>query len=450
MKKIEEKVINFIDTYSLINPNENLLIAFSGGPDSVFALHFLNKFRKKFKCNISAVHFNHNLRGNESNEDEFFVDTQCKKFGIELNIIQLDVKNYARNNKLSIEEAARILRYNELSKIATSQSIDKIITAHNLDDNAETILMNLFSGTGISGLSGIPIKRDKFIRPFLCLKKKEIIDYLDNHNLSYRIDSSNLINDFKRNFFRNKILPLIEKVNPSFNVALFRSSQNLIKQKEFETKTLEFLLKNFIKKIKNGFELNLDLINIYDEIPGEFLKIFLNKYFNYQLEHKDYTKINNLAINQKGKSISLKKFIRVVKENDSLVFTSKKNNTKIESIEIKIGEAKNIFGKTIFIEEVKKSEKISPISYELISADNLDNKFVVRKWKSGDKFKPLGMKKEKKVSDFLTDLKIPASTKKDKLVMLNRNQIIWIVGLRISDEVRITNETKKVIKLWIK
>jgi len=449
MKSIEEKVINFIARYGLIGQKENLLIAFSGGPDSVFALHFFYKFRKKFRCNISAVHFNHNLRGNESKEDENFAIAQCKKLRVDLNIIQLDVKAFAKKNKLSLEEAARILRYNELSKFAKRNSIDKIITAHNLNDNTETILMNLFSGTGISGLSGIPIKRENIIRPLLCLTKKEILQYLNHNKINYRIDSSNLENDFKRNFIRNKILPLIKEINPSFDDALFRSSQNFLKQKEFENKSIEYLILNFSKKIKNGYELSLDLLKIYDEIPGEFLKFFLKKYFDYQLEHKDYIKINKLAFNQKGKSIALKNYLKVIKESDTLVFT-KKIIDNIEAVEIKIGESKKISGKTIKIESTTKSEKLSPNNYELIAADNLDDTFIIRNWKIGDKFKPLGMKKEKNVSDFLTDLKIPAAVKKEQLVMINRNQIIWIVGLRISDDVKITSETKKVIKLWIK
>lgn len=449
MKSIEEKVINFIARYGLIGQKENLLIAFSGGPDSVFALHFFYKFRKKFRCNISAVHFNHNLRGNESKEDENFAIAQCKKLRVDLNIIQLDVKAFAKKNKLSLEEAARILRYNELSKFAKRNSIDKIITAHNLNDNTETILMNLFSGTGISGLSGIPIKRENIIRPLLCLTKKEVLQYLNHNKINYRIDSSNLENDFKRNFIRNKILPLIEEINPSFDDALFRSSQNFLKQKEFENKSIEYLIQNFSKQIKNGYELSLDLLKIYGEIPGEFLKFFLKKYFDYQLEHKDYIKINKLAFNQKGKSIALKNYLKVIKESDTLVFT-KKIIDNIEAVEIKIGESKKISGKTIKIESTTKSEKLSPNNYELIAADNLDDTFIIRNWKIGDKFKPLGMKKEKNVSDFLTDLKIPAAVKKEQLVMINRNQIIWIVGLRISDDVKITSETKKVIKLWIK
>lgn len=449
MKSIEEKVINFIARYGLIGQKENLLIAFSGGPDSVFALHFFYKFRKKFRCNISAVHFNHNLRGNESKEDENFAIAQCKKLRVDLNIIQLDVKAFAKKNKLSLEEAARILRYNELSKFAKRNSIDKIITAHNLNDNTETILMNLFSGTGISGLSGIPIKRENIIRPLLCLTKKEILQYLNHNKINYRIDSSNLENDFKRNFIRNKILPLIEEINPSFDDALFRSSQNFLKQKEFENNSIEYLMQNFSKQIKNGYELSLDLLKIYDEIPGEFLKFFLKKYFDYQLEHKDYIKINKLAFNQKGKSIALKNYLKVIKESDALVFT-KKIIDNIEAVEIKIGESKKISEKTIKIESTTKSEKLSPDNYELIAADNLDDTFIIRNWEIGDKFKPLGMKKEKNVSDFLTDLKIPAAIKKEQLVMINRNQIIWIVGLRISDDVKITSETKKVIKLWIK
>lgn len=451
MKKIEQKVLQFIHFNDLINPNDNLLVAFSGGPDSTFAIYFFNKFKKKFKCNLSAVHFNHNLRGDESQEDEIFVKKFCEKFNINFHIVNLDVKSYAKANKLSIEEAARELRYFHLKKISDENNFNKIITAHNKNDNTETILQNLFAGTGVKGLVGIPIFRDKLIRPFLCLDKIEIIEYLNQNKIDYRIDLSNFSNEFKRNYLRNKILPLIRKdINPSVDDAFLRFSNNLNEQIYFENKTNDYLIKKFTKRIKNGFELSLSILKIYDKIPGTFLKKFFEEKLNSTFSHNDYIKVNELIKKQKGKSIQLKKNVTALREDDSINFLTNEEN-HFKEINIKLGEEKKFDDKRIKIIESNLSDNFSKEKkYELISADKLSNNFTLRYWKDGDKFKPLGMNKLKKISDFLTDLKIPSNQKRKIPVLINRNQIIYVVGLRISNDVKITNKTKRVIKICLK
>ena len=165
MKATEQKVIGFINRYKLIIPGEKLLIALSGGPDSVFALYFLLKYLKKYKIELLAVHFNHNLRGKESNQDEKFCEKLCENLNVPFYSVQLYVKTFAKQNKLSIEEAARKLRYSNLIEIAKDFNCNKIVTAHNQSDNTETVLLNFFSGTGYSGFSGIPVQRENIIRP---------------------------------------------------------------------------------------------------------------------------------------------------------------------------------------------------------------------------------------------------------------------------------------------
>lgn len=449
MKKVEEKVLSFIRQNNLINDDDNILLALSGGPDSVFALHFLSKFLKKFKCKLAAVHINHQLRKNESDEDEVFVRDLCKKYKVDCFTQCVNVKKLAKEKKLSIEEAARNLRYSQIFKLAEEFSFNKIVTAHNLTDNTETILINLFSGAGIAGLSGIPIQRKSIIRPFLVLTKSEILDYLEKYRISYRIDSSNYSNDFKRNIIRNKILPLIrEEINPSLDSALFRSSLNLLNQKIFEKKTIDFLISKFVVKKDEVVELKLSLVKHFGEIPGELLKHILHLNFSYQLEYSDYSKINSLVTNQKGKLVELKNGLKVYREKKSVIIKKETSFLNNEII-IRVGEKKDIFNTSIELSEADPVINLSKNkNFEIIDTDNLEDKFIVRKWKSGDYFKPIGMKKFKKVSDFLTDLKIPSAEKKNKLVLINRNQIIWIVGLRISDDVKITNKTKRALKLW--
>lgn len=451
MKKTEEKIIRFIETNKLIVKGERILVAFSGGPDSVFALQFLKKFQNKYKIEISAVHFNHQLRGDESDIDEQFSKQFCEKLGVKLFNTKLDVKKLAKAKKLSIEEAARKLRYQNIEKLCNEKKFDKVVTAHNLSDNTETVLLNLLNGTSSSGISGIPVKRGNIIRPILCVTKTEILEYLDKSRIIYQVDSSNMSDDFKRNFLRNRILPLLRsKINPALDEAVFRTTSNLKSQNSFNKKSLDYFLAAFVKKEENGFELRLNIIKVFGEITGEILKKLLEDCFSYEFKHDDYVSINSLAANQKGKKLNLGSGISVYKEEELLRF-QKEEVVSSKEVEFIAGSIGKYGTTTVNVKEEKlETNPTKKKDYELICADGLDKNFVLRTWKNGDNFKPIGFKGTKKVSDFLTDVKIPASEKKNQLVLLNRNKIIWVVGLRISDEVKITNKTKRVYKLWTK
>lgn len=453
MKRTEQKVLRFIEQQKLISAGDKLLIAFSGGPDSVFALNFLSKYRKKYKIDLLAVHFNHGLRGKESDHDEEF----AKEFSASLNIPiiskRLSVKTFAAKNKISIEEAARKLRYKNLKDIAIEKHFSKIVTAHNKSDNTETILLNLFSGTGLSGLSGIPIMRGKIIRPIMCLTKQEITEYLEHKNISYRVDSSNESNDFKRNYIRNRILTLIKlKLNPEIDDALFRSLKNFDSTLQFNKKFVDYLIVEYVSFKDASISIRLPMVKIFDgEIPGEILKEILKKNFDHEFGYDDYLKINSLIGKQKGKRVQISKKYLAQKESDciSIQTVGRLSNEKIE---IKVGEEIKFGSEKIGIEQVErenvKFRKDGKV--EFISPPTSNEKFILRMWKSGDKFKPLGMNNFKKVSDFLTDVKIPASQKKNQLVLTIRNQIAWIVGLRIDERFKLNSNKRKIFKVWVK
>lgn len=452
MKKTEQKVLKFIEQFRLINKGDKILVAFSGGPDSVFALHFLCKFKKKYKIELHALHFNHGLRGKESDGDENFAKEFCNKQSVPFISQKLKVKNFSKKNKLSIEEAARLLRYRNLEKIALKTGCAKIVTAHNQSDNTETILMNLFSGTGLSGLSGIPVRRENIIRPLLCLSKKEIEDYLRGQKINYRIDSSNLSDNYRRNYIRNQILPLIKtKLNPQIDESVFRSSQNLSNALQLNENLVEQLFAEYVTPLRNALNIKIQLSDLFNgEIPGEVLRTILKRKFNHSLEYADFIKINSLIAKQKGRQVQLTNNLCAIRESESirierLLKASNKNIEIQAGGEITVGSQK-IGTKLAAIEDVKfiKGGKV-----EFISADNLDEKFILRVWNPGDKFKPLGMKHLKKVSDFLTDEKIPSSDRKKQMVLLTRNQIVWVVGLRIDDRFKLNSKTKKVYKLWV-
>jgi len=172
MKNIEQSVLKFINDKNLIQKDDRILIALSGGPDSVFLLHFLLKYKRKLRITLGALHVNHRLRGKEADLDEEFCRNLCGKLEIIFYSVKKNVKEYTVKNKLSVEEAGRIIRYRELEKAASAQNYSKIATAHNCDDNVETVLLNLIKGTGLKGISGIPVSRGKIIRPVLCLTKE--------------------------------------------------------------------------------------------------------------------------------------------------------------------------------------------------------------------------------------------------------------------------------------
>lgn len=453
MKKVEQKVIEFISHYSLINVNDRLLISFSGGPDSVFALHFLSKFRRKYNIELTAVHFDHGLRGKESDADEEFSIEFCKQYNIPIITKEIDVKGFAYKNKMSVEEAARILRYDLLESIRKELRFNKIVTAHNQSDNTETILLNICSGTGVTGFTGIPIQRGNIIRPFLCLTKKEIVDYLDNSGIKYRIDSSNLDSEFKRNFLRNQIIPLLRKnINPSLDGSIFRSSKILESFIPTIKKQVEKKSSGLVTYLNGSLLIALKFFELSEEgILGDIVKSKFKKYFKYEFGYNDLKKIIRLSSQQKGKSVQLRKGLIALKEKDHVLV--EKSNSTDKQLSVRVGLNSNtvLLGKKVGIEktDLKKVILKRNKNVEFVNADKLSGIFILRRWKNGDKFIPLGMKNFKKVSDFLTDEKISSANKKNQLVLTNRNNIVWVVGLRIDDRYKINSQTKEIYKLWV-
>ncbi|MCZ7603483.1 MAG: tRNA lysidine(34) synthetase TilS [Melioribacteraceae bacterium] len=451
-KTIEQKVINFIDTHKLISEGDKLLVGLSGGPDSVFLIHFLKKFQRKYKIEISAAHLNHKLRGNDSEKDEEFCKNLCMKLNVEFVTTHSDIKKLKSTSKKSIEELARIERYKFFEYTAAKIHADKIVTAHNLNDNTETILLNLFKGTGIKGIAGIPIQRNKIIRPVLSISKKEIVDYLRKSKLKYRKDKSNEENNYQRNIIRNKIVPIIEsELNPGFSEAIFRTSLNMrLIAKIISTQTQSFF-KKYVDQQENKVFIKLNLFTEVDELfIDEVLKLSLVIFLHSEVTSKDILKLRKLAESQVGSEVKFKNNFSALRERELLLL---KRSTKFESTEskIRVGQSLRIEDCEISIYNVKNSRFIMNQSgCEHVSLDVEHPTFTIRKWKDGDKFIPLGMQNFKKVSDFLIDKKISSSNKKNQLVLTYRNQIIWLVGLRIDERFKITTNTKRAFKLCLK
>jgi tRNA(Ile)-lysidine synthase len=453
MKRIEQKVLKYIDEKNLIAKKDKVLVALSGGPDSVFLLHFLFKYKRKLNIGLGALHINHGLRGKDAELDQEFCDIFCRKLGVKFYSIKKNIKDYAVKNKISVEEAGRIIRYKEFEKTASSYNFSKIATAHICNDNAETVLLNLIKGTGLRGISGIPPVRGKIIRPLLCLTKEEILRYLNNYKIDFRTDLTNLEIDFERNFIRNKIIPLIrERLNPNFETAVLKSSEVFKEASDYIEKQLQSFIPGFIDE-KEFLRFDLFTLNQIDkDLLSILFKASLEKKFKKQTTFNDCKRIISLVKVRTGKTINLSNNLIAIKERDSIDVYQKKTNKNFEPVEIKPGSKAKFDGKSLLIRKRKSIPEVftDDKSVEYIKGDNLRDKFVLRRWNAGDRFYPLGMKGSKKISDFLNEQKVPSANKKEQLVLTNNGKIVWVLGLRIDDRFKITKNARKVYELCLK
>lgn len=451
MKKTEQKVISFIKTHDLILDGDKILVAFSGGPDSVFALNFLNKFKNKYSIQLIALHFNHQLRDSDSLSDEKFSEQYCDSLDISFFAKKLNVSKEAKLKKQSIEEAARELRYKYLEAFAHKHKCNKILTAHNQSDNTETVLLNLCSGSGVAGISGIPIRRGNIIRPFLCLTKSEIITYLKKYSIEYCRDLSNDSSEFKRNFLRNEVIPkLRDNLNPSLDAAVFRTSNFLLNVNGILNQVAAFIIRNEINYSKNKFDFPVSLISDFDQVTGGLLLREAIKKFGVEISSAEIDRLLKLAVSQKGKRVLLSGKLIAFREEDRITF-SKTEARNENTVDVVVGMEAQLNSIKLKIEEISNNKnKVTRVrNEELVDASKLNQKFILRPWRNGDFFYPLGMKNKKKVSDFLTDQKIAASKKKECLVLMNGDNIVWLVGYRIDDRFKITDQTKRIYKLRI-
>ena len=454
MKRIEQKVLKYIDEKKLIVKNDRILVALSGGPDSVFLLYFLLKYKRRLNIGIGALHVNHGLRGKDAELDEKFCRNFCEKTGVVFYNVKKNVKDYAVRKKISIEEAGRIIRYKELERTASVNNFPKIATAHICDDNAETVLLNLIKGTGLRGISGIPHERGKIIRPLLCLTKEEILRYLNHFNIEFRTDLTNFETDFERNFIRNRVIPLIkERLNPNFETSILKSSEVFKETSDYIDKQLQPIISGFNVNEKGILRLNISVLSRVDKnLLGIFYKTSLEKRFGKQISFNDCKRIISLQTVRTGKTINLSNNLVAVKERDSIDIHQQIIKKSFKPVEIKPGREVKLDNKSLLIKKRESfpEEFNNNRTVEFIKGDSLKDKFVLRKWNAGDRFYPLGMKGSKKISDFLNEQKIPSANKKEQLVLTNSGKIVWVLGLRIDDRVKITRDTKRVYELCLK
>lgn len=442
-------LLSFQSTIKLLNlfsSKDKLLIAVSGGVDSVV----LCELCKQAEFDFAIAHCNFQLRGAESERDEKFVRNLGDKYGVEVLVKKFDTEKYALKNKLSTQEAARNLRYEWFEELVYNQlSIGNIknpihlLTAHHADDNAETIAMNFFRGTGLHGLTGIPSKNEYIKRPLLEFSKDELLAFAKENNLEFVEDSSNQSSKYTRNYFRNEIIPAISKIYPQVKDNLL---DNINRFKEIE-KLYKLSVGELKRKIckQKGNEVH---------IPVNKLMLYNNKALIYEIIHsfnfqeKQVEEVIKLADSDSGKYItSPDNQYRIIKHRlwfiISPVFATESLNIIIEENDKQVFFS---FG-NLKIESTSSNKSSTSIDIATLDAKEIKFPLLLRKWKTGDYFYPLGMKKKKKVSRFLIDSKLSKIEKENTWIIESKQRICWIVGQRIDDRFKLTATTKEVLKL---
>jgi len=428
----------FINKYALLDNSATVLLAVSGGKDSVVMAHLFHKTGFK----IAIAHCNFNLRAQESLRDEDFVRNLAATLDVPFHLANFDTSAYAELNQLSIQMAARDLRYHFFEDICAKHGYDKIATAHHQNDGMETLLLNLIRGTGLAGLHGIKPKRENIIRPMLCFSRSEIDEMVQQNNIAFVEDSSNISAKYVRNKIRLKIIPEMKSINPSLeetfnqNIAYFSKLEDFVKEqianykedlfeevegkikisipKLQQIKNLEFVLSELLLPL--GFNLTgvKDLIKALGKESG---RIFLAPNHELNLD-RNYI------------------FIKAIKKNHQ-------EETAFEYDQRTVTFDNKIFSKTET--DVKNNSITNAKNICFTDSDKLIFPLKIRPWQLGDKFIPLGMTGQKKLSDFFINQKIPVSEKSEVSVLVNGDgKIIWITGLRMDDRFKITEETKKL------
>ncbi len=452
--KVEHKVLSTIKQYEMLVPGDAVLVALSGGPDSVFLLRFLHKFSTKLNITLRAVHVNHLLRGEDAEHDEAFCRDLCYSLDIPLYVIRHDVQATAKRKHISVEEAGHDVRYIHFNRIMTEEHLTKTVTAHHLNDNSETMLLNIIKGTGLQGLTGIaPVLNGNIVRPLIEIEKSDIVAYLEKNKFPYCTDATNKISVYQRNFLRTEILPAIrENLNPSVDTALARLSSLSRDIACCMGKTVSKIYKQVCKKNPEGVLVNIEkLLGLEIFLQKELIRFMLLKDFSTSSSFTDVGKILALAENQTGRTLKLKDGVSVLKDRGILhVFT--KNESKLAGLhQITTGNKLRLGNVEILVEEIEK-KKIkfdNTRLIEYIDAGKVKKGLSVRVWKPGDKFIPLGMKGYKKLSDFMTDRKVPAKNRKNVLVVCDGKEIVWIVGYQISEKYKLTADTNNYWKVQV-
>ncbi len=441
----------------LFNANTKYIVAVSGGVDSIVLVDLLNKLNIDF----AIAHCNFNLRADESKRDEEFVKALAVKYSKEIFVKQFDTEKYAAENKISIQIAARELRYSWFKEIQQSKNNQSIpisqflipncylLTAHHKNDNIETVLFNFFRGTGIQGLTGIKAidNERKIIRPLLNFSKDDIKNYAAENDLQFVEDSSNASNKYTRNSFRNEIIPLVTKHFANAEENILNNINRLNDVEELYKQAMAIHKKNLIE-VKNN-EVHIPILKLKKATPLYSIVYEIIKDFNFTSHQTN--EVIKLLDAHNGSYVQSASH-RIINNRNWLIITPLKQNSS-ENIIIEKEDKKIEFENYelritnyAFAKKLTTNDK-QETTNELFDLAKLQFPLLLRKWKQGDYFYPMGMQKKQKLSKFFINQKLSIAQKEKVWVIESNKKIIWVVGYRIDDRFKLTNNTKEILEI---
>ena len=432
---------------------KKLLVASSGGIDSMVLVNLLFKL----EYDITIAHCNFHLRGKESDLDEEFVITAAKKLKVPYHTISFDTKEYAKQNNISIQMAARDLRYDWFENLLQKSDLDYLLTAHHADDNLETFLINLSRGTGLEGLTGIPAINNKTIRPLLPFSRKEIEQYAKENKIIWREDQSNKETKYLRNKLRHDIIPLLKEFNPSFLESFDKTIDHLKGSEQIVNDRIEELRKVIEVKEKENSKFKIKDLKLLKN-PKAYLFELLKEY-----GFTEWQDVFSLLDAQTGKQIFSKKH-RLLRDRDFLILSPlsiDKNLIKRYEIEDSISNfiinnSHDRKGTLLLNFQQFRSDEIDFLEIKkqdpntvFIDKDLLNFPLIVRNWDDGDYFCPFGLQGRKKLSKYFKDEKLSLIDKENIWLLCSENTIIWVIGKRLDNRFKITDKTNNILKITI-
>ncbi|NLK00419.1 MAG: tRNA lysidine(34) synthetase TilS [Clostridia bacterium] len=453
------KVKRTIQKYEMLQSGDRVILAVSGGPDSVVMAQILYLLKDDLGISLHIAHLNHRFRGKEAEEDARFVERLAQSLNLDYTSGSKNVPDFIDSRGLSAEEGARIVRYQFLNHVAKTVGAEKIALGHNANDQAETVMLHFLRGTGLRGLGGMKPTRGKIIRPLLEIKRREIESYCEENRLEYRIDSTNREFIYRRNKIRHQLLPTLEGYNPRIIHTLNRMAEVVRAESDYLIRDTD---KSF-KKIVSVKDEGLIEIGVHDFLSAHkaLQRRLIRKCFarltgsrkDLDFGHIERTRLLILK-GGTGKRVDLPGNVSVVKSYDQAIF--KKRGQKTEPIwyhtKVHIPGATTIFetgreltAEVIPIEDLGEEYRNASENEAYMDMGKIELPLYARPRCHGDLFRPLGAPGRKKVKDYFIDRKVPLSKRKDSLILLDQKGIIWIAGFCIDDRVKIDDETREVL-----
>jgi tRNA(Ile)-lysidine synthase len=433
------KLQNHINAQLPFLKEKKLLLAVSGGIDSMVLVHIL----QQLQYNVAIAHCNFNLRGEESDGDEQFIRDYAREHSVEIFVTRFDTQAFAEDAKLSIQIAARQLRYSWFSELLQENKLDYLLTAHHLDDSAETFLINFTRGTGLEGLTGIPQVNDTVVRPLLPFTRAEVEAYAQENSIQWREDSSNASNKYLRNKIRHDVMPLLKELNPSFAASFTQTLINLQQAQSLVQDAAILVYQQVVKDVGN--QKHIDLLQL-KRLPN--YSAYLYQWLA-PLGFTAWNDIYNLPNAQSGKFVSSGKY-RLLKDREVLILeaVSKTDDGTV----YEIGEGQQSIQYPLSITVSHASSLTGNATKNVIFVNNQLIKYplTVRRWQDGDYFYPLGMNgQKKKVSKYFKDEKMSLSDKENTWLLCSEDQVVWVIGKRADNRFKATENTTQILKIEV-